>query len=161
MDKKAIEKSSPLYNYWHSDQNDSDEANRLLMVNPGDPAKYLFEKEPYKWENLYQAILREIVRGDLDSIRGLRVLINTISQVEREKLITLLENQKILNDISVKKLRTIDIANSEKTKKNMLRFLRILATIFLNPYRIQQKRPRNHLYERTGFYIYRFLSLFG
>ena len=69
-----IETTSPLFDYWKSDQDDKDENKRLLKINPLEPAANLFKNEPYKWENLYQSIVRKIIRGDESSIKGLMVL---------------------------------------------------------------------------------------
>ena len=65
VELSKLKNLSPLYSYWHSDQNDLDERNRLLIANKDSPALYLFEKEPYKWEILFQSIIREIIKGDL------------------------------------------------------------------------------------------------
>ena len=59
-----IAQSSPLYEYWNSEQEENDENNRLLKLNPKEPASNLFRNEPYKWENLYQSVLRNVIRGD-------------------------------------------------------------------------------------------------
>ena len=56
VDLSKLKNLSPLYSYWHSDQNDLDESNRLLLANKDSPALYLFEKEPYKWEILFKAL---------------------------------------------------------------------------------------------------------
>ena len=71
MNLSKIKKISPLYSYWMSNQTDEDEKDRLLIANMDSKAVYLFEKEPYKWENLFQSIARQIINGDLDSIRGM------------------------------------------------------------------------------------------
>lgn len=81
-----IKRTSPLHDYWQSEQNDLDERQRLLKINHESKAKYLFEKEPYKWENLYQSIIREVLKGDEGSINGLKVLLDTVSSTEREKI---------------------------------------------------------------------------
>ena len=74
VDFSKLENISPLYSYWKSDQDDIDERNRLLIANKNSKALYLFEKEPYKWEILFQSIMREILKGELDSARGLKKL---------------------------------------------------------------------------------------
>ena len=79
VDLSNLKNLSPLYSYWHSDQNDSDERNRLLIANKDSPSLYLFEKEPYKWEILFQSIIREIIKGDLSSLKGLQVLLSSLS----------------------------------------------------------------------------------
>ena len=40
------------------------------MIDMNEPASNLLKNEPYKWENLYQSILRNIIRGDVSSILG-------------------------------------------------------------------------------------------
>lgn len=45
-------------------------------------------------------------------------------------------------------------ASKTSTKKNLFRFARILFAIFTNPYGIEMKRPKAHIYERTGAAIY-------
>ncbi len=45
-------------------------------------------------------------------------------------------------------------ASKASTKKNVFRFARILFAIFTNPYGIEMKRPKVHIYERTGAAIY-------
>ena len=77
MNYSSIEKISPLYSYWQSPQNHNDENERLLMANPESGASYLFTKEPYKWENLYQSIVREIINGDMGSVKGLKLLLSS------------------------------------------------------------------------------------
>ena len=63
-----IAQTSPLYEYWKSDQGDDEETKRLLKLNAKEPASNLFRYEPYKWENLYQSVLRKVIDGDESSI---------------------------------------------------------------------------------------------
>ena len=63
-----IAQSSPLYEYWNSAQDENDENKRLLKINSKEPASNLFMNEPYKWENLYQSVLRNVINGDESSI---------------------------------------------------------------------------------------------
>jgi len=149
VDLKVISKTSPLYDYWRSKQDDLDESNRLLKSNKNSPAKYLFEKEPYKWENLYQSIVREIIKGDNDSIRGLRILLDTISLEEKGKVLRSLADMKLLDADSLTKVVEVD-SNEYPTKKNIIRFSKILFAIFTNPYGIELKRNTNHIYESSG-----------
>ena len=69
-----IAQTSPLYEYWNSEQDENDEKKRLLKLNPKEPASNLFSSEPYKWENLYQSVLRNVIDGDESSLKGLMVL---------------------------------------------------------------------------------------
>lgn len=146
---KSIRESSPLYDYWKSEQNEADEKERLLKANSESPASYLFKAEPYKWENLYQSITREIIKGDKDSIKGLKVLLSTINTQEKGKLLKILGSNKILDEEALELIRHEDIKKAT-TKKNIFRFARILFTIFVNPYGIKLKGEKKHIYERTG-----------
>tara|TARA_Y100001968_G_scaffold131559_1_gene120054 strand:- start:415 stop:609 length:195 start_codon:yes stop_codon:yes gene_type:complete len=55
-----IAQSSPLYEYWNSDQVENDENQRLLKLNQNEIASELFRNEPYKCENLFKAQLEEL-----------------------------------------------------------------------------------------------------
>ena len=79
-----IAQSSPLYEYWNSDQDENDDKKRLLMLNAKEPASNLFRNEPYKWENLYQSVLKNVISGDDSSVKGLMVLLSTISKREKD-----------------------------------------------------------------------------
>ena len=74
VDFSKLENISPLYSYWKSDQDEIDERNRLLIANKNSKALFLFEKEPYKWEILFQSIIREIINGDQSSIKGMKIM---------------------------------------------------------------------------------------
>ena len=87
-----IAQSSPLYEYWNSDQGDEAEKERLLKLHSNEPASNLFRNEPYKWENLYQSVVRNIIRGDESSIKGLMVLLSTINKKEKDRSLIYLEN---------------------------------------------------------------------
>ncbi len=149
MNATAIAKSSPLYDYWRSEQSDEDEEKRLLKANSDSKAFYLFEQEPYKWENLFQSIIREIRSGDIDSLRGMHVLLSTLSAKEKEKTIGIFFSEGIFKKEIIEELRKGDLSIPSK-KKNIFRFLRILMVIFTNPYGIVMRREKKHLYERTG-----------
>ena len=150
VDLSKLKNLSPLYSYWQSDQNDLDERNRLLIANKDSSALYLFEQEPYKWEILFQCIIREIIKGDLSSLRGLQVLLSSLSLEVRKKVLKdLLLNKIISQDCFAQLNKPID--KKLETKKNLLRFLRILLAIFTNPYGIELRRKKNHIYEKTGF----------
>ena len=86
-----IAQLSPLYEYWNSEQEEDDENNRLLKLNPYEPGSSLFRDETYKWENLYQSALRKVINGDETSIKGLMVLLSTISKKEKDILLNSLE----------------------------------------------------------------------
>ncbi len=148
-----ISQSSPLYEYWNSEQNENDENQRLLKLNSSEPASNLFRNEPYKWENLYQSILRNVINGDESSIKGLMVLLSTITRKEKDKVLSSLES--ILDKQVINKLRNENYRDM-KSSKNFYTALKILLTIFINPYELEIKKERNHLYERTGMFFYQF-----
>ncbi len=148
---KNIATTSPLYDYWKSDQNDDEEKKRLLKLNPMEPAANLFKNEPYKWENLYQSIVRKIMRGDASSIKGLMVLMATLNNNEKEKTLKALElflDKKVIDKLRIGKYQDI------QSSKNTFTFLTILFSIFTNPYGLEVKRDKNHIYEETGAFIY-------
>ena len=147
-----IAKVSPLYDYWQSPQNDQDEKRRLEKANTTSPASILFREEPYKWEMLYQSIIREINRGDKDSIKGLRMLISMISLEEQERVLQDLSDKILFSDEIICELKDKS-TNISTTKKNRVRFIKILFAIFTNPYRIEIKRKKKHIYERTGSFF--------
>ena len=153
MNKSQIAKASPLYSYWRSDQSDIEEAKRLLKGNAGSISVYLFEKEPYKWECLFQSIVSELVYGNLDSIRGIKVLLSTLNKAEQERLIKYLSGYKEFDDSIINQIK--DQNNIKYSKKNIFRAFRILLVIFTNTYCIELKRKKNHVYEKTGYFFYK------
>ena len=153
----AIGESSPLFEYWESSQNQIDEEKRLKKASNKFPAAVLFKQEPYKWEMLYQSIIREIERGDINSLKGLKLLINMLTEEEQNKLIESFLKKGIFNEELAEKLKE----DSEKatTKKDPARFLRILFAIFTNPYCIQMKGKKVHIYEKIGSIFYSLRTL--
>ena len=150
VDLSKLKYISPLYSYWQSDQNDIDEMNRLLISNKDSPALYLFEKEPYKWEILFQSIIREIIKGDVSSIKGLQVLLSSLSIEVKNKVLNQLIYDQFINKDCYEAIKK-PINMKLQTNKNFLRFLRILWAIFTNPYGIELRRKKTHIYEKTGF----------
>ncbi len=151
-----IAQSSPLYEYWNSKQDQNDENKRLLMLNPKEPASNLFRNEPYKWENLYQSVLRNVINGDKLSIKGLMVLLSTISKKEKDLVLTSLES--LLDEKVIFKLRN-EKYQDIKTSRNFYTALRILLTIFINPYNLELKKEPKYLYEKTGMFFYKFRKI--
>ncbi len=135
-----IAQSSPLYEYWNSEQDENDEKKRLLKLNPKEQASNLFSSEPYKWENLYQSVLRNVVGGDESSLKGLMVLLSTISK--KEKVIVLNSLETFLNKHTIYKLRNEDY-HDLKSSKNFYTTLRIFLTIFINPYELELKKNQD------------------
>ena len=148
-----IAQSSPLYEYWNSEQEEDDENKRLLKLNPKEPASNLFSSEPYKWENLYQSVLRNVISGDDSSIKGLMVLLSTISK--REKDIALNSLEALLDKHLIYKLRK-DKYQDIKSSKNFYTAFRILLTIFINPYELELKKEQKYCYEKIGMFCFRF-----
>ena len=159
INKIAIQKTSPMYDYWRSMQTDDDNSKRLLKSSPS-PASSLFRNEPYKWEILYQSIIREIIKGDNESIKGLLVLIRTLSKDEQEKMLLGFEKHCIFDKKLIDKINSLEIANTSSAR-NPLRFLRILISIFTNPYNLNLRGQKKHLYERTGSLFFSFRNLFS
>ena len=147
--KEIIAKTSPLHEYWHSQQNKSDETKRLNLSMNDSPASILFRQEPYKWETLFQSIILEIHRGDQDSIKGLKMLIGMLSKEEQEIMFRKFSDNELFSEEVLQKLKESSYEKSQ-TKKNRIRFLRILFAIFTNPYQLELKNDKNHIYERTG-----------
>ena len=151
-----IAQSSPLYEYWNSEQDEDDENKRLSKLNPKEPASSLFRDEPYKWENLYQTVLRNVISGDESSIKGLMVLLSTISKKEKDIVLNSLEG--LLNKHIIHKLRNKK-SQDLKSSKNFYTALRILFTIFINPYELELKKDQKHHYEKIGMFFYQFRKI--
>ena len=152
-----IPQSSPLYEYWNSEQEENDENKRLLKLNPNEPKSILFSNEPYKWENLYQCVLINIMRGDLSSIKGLIVLLSMINKMEKDKVIKSLEvflDKRVINILRNEKYQDLE------TCINFFTSLRIFFCIFTNPYGLVLKKEQQYIYEKTGMISYNFRKLF-
>ena len=147
-----IDQSSPLYEYWNSDQGENDEYKRLLKLNSNEPASNLFMNEPYKWENLYQSVLKNVISGDDSSIKGLMVLLSTISKKEKDIVLNSLED--LLDKNIIYKLRN-EKHQDLKSSRNFYNALRIFITIFINPYDLELKKEPKHIYEKTGMFFYK------
>ena len=152
-----IAKASPLYDYWNSDQGKEAERKRLLKINSSEPASNLFRNEPYKWENLFQSVVRNVIRGDESSIKGLMVLLSTITKNEKDK--SLIALQDLLDKRVINKLRTEEYQDI-KSNKNLFTALTILLIIFINPYGLEIKNNKNHIYEKTGMFFYKLRKIF-
>ena len=151
-----IAESSPLYEYWNSDQGEEAERKRLLKLNSNEPASILFRNEPYKWENLYQSVIRNVIRGDNSSVKGLMVLLSTINKNEKDKsLIALgdLLDEQVINILINENYQDL------KSSKNFFSALIILFNIFINPYGLELRKDKNHIYEKTGMFFYQLRKL--
>ena len=110
-------------------------------------------------ENLFQSIVREIIKGDNGSVKGLRILLEMLNEKEKEKLINSFKEFHIFKEEILIDLNKPDF-QMKPTKTNIFRFARILFTIFVNPYRIDLKGKKEHSYEITGAYAEKFRKLF-
>ncbi len=177
--KKKIKESSPLYSYWNSNQTDNDDFLRLNKVNTKEEWKdltELFKKEPYKWEVLYQSILLEINNNEYDFYRRITNSESNInnSRTKLELLLAMLDYKESIQTIrSLKEKEIISIRsyqnleNSIKNgfetlinrnslvRNNKKRLFNILFAIFTNPYNIHIKKKKQHIYETTGYIIYK------
>ena len=151
-----IAKTSPLYEYWNSDQGEEAEKKRLLKINSNEPTSTLFRNEPYKWENLYQSVVRNVIRGDESSVKGLMVLLSTINKKEKDK--TLRALQELLDEHVIIKLRN-ESYQDINSSRNFFSALIILWNIFINPYELELKKDKNHIYEKTGMFFYQLRKL--
>ena len=119
-------------------------------MNPNSKAASLYKDEPYKWENLYQCTLREILNGDHQSIKALKILLGSLKSSSEEEIIRLYEQNKIFDSTVISDLKndeTLEIVSARK----FFKVLRILPVIFANPYNLELKGKKNHLYEKTGY----------
>ena len=150
----VISKSSPLYEYWNSDQDENDENERLLKLNQKEKTSNLFRNEPYKWENLYQSVVSNLIEGDESSLKGLLVLLSSLSKIEKDKCLNKLEN--LLDKNFIDRLRNENYRDI-KSSTNVFNALKILFSIFFNRYGLEIKNKKNHIYEKTGMFFYNLL----
>ena len=150
----VISKSSPLYEYWNSDQDENDENERLLKLNFKEKTSNLFRNEPYKWENLYQSVVSNLIEGDESSLKGLLVLLSSLSKIEKDKCLNKLEN--LLDKNFIDRLRNENYRDI-KSSTNVFNALKILFSIFFNRYGLEIKNKKNHIYEKTGMFFYNLL----
>ena len=151
-----IAKSSPLYEYWNSDQEEEDENRRILKLNPNELASNLFKNEPYKWENLYQSIVRNVIKGDESSLKGFMILLSSVNENEKENSLIALENfldKQVMNKLRYERYQDM------KSSKNFITTLKILFNIFFNPYGLEIKKERKHIYEKTGMLFFQLRKL--
>ncbi len=157
MVKHKIKEISPLYEFWKSDQDEINDKQRRLKANKDQIKSILFLDEPYKWEQLFQSIVREIINGDKSCIKALFVLLETLDTDVQNQLIRDLEGCDVLDDSTMEIIKKGTVIDTKKSR-NYYRLIKILFAIFINPYGINNKRPKNHLYERTGQFFYRLRS---
>ena len=84
------------------------------------------------------------------------VLLSTIRKKEKDIALNSLEaflDKRIINKLRYEKYQDI------KSSKNFCIALRILLTIFINPYDLELKKEPKHLYEKTGMFFYKFRKI--
>ncbi len=171
---KSIEKTSPLYDFWNSKQNSKDTSNRLEKTNNDSKImgySQLFISDAYKWEILYQTLIREIIKKEtkernginqepemLDqSIGKLKKLLIMLNSEEGRAVINRLENNRIVSSYSIDQLRLSyknnyqDVDITKNTRIGLGNLLKVLWAIFTNPYLVELKRDRSSVYEHTGY----------
>ncbi len=158
-----INESSPLHGFWESSQTERDNYLRLSIVNKQTlhkPELDLFRQEPYKWEILYQSVLRDIVKGNQSSINSLKRLLLVLEENECKKVLLALKEKGILNTETVNLLlesarnQFQDVyETSSNIRRNPCSFLRVLIAIFTNPYGIKIKGQKKYIYEKTGSFF--------
>ena len=94
--------------------------------------------------------------GDESSIKGLMVLLSTISKKEKDIVLKSLE--ALLDKHVIYKLRN-EKYQDIKSSKNFYTALRILLAIFINPYELELKREPKHFYEKTGIFFFKFRKI--
>ena len=152
MKNSSIAKLSPLYNYWNSEQSKIDENERLSKINKNSKALYLYQQEPYKWENLFQCIMIEIIKGDKSSLKALSILLDTLSEDENSRIICKLRQDSLLDEDLLSELFDSDFS-SKVSKKKPFRFLKIIVAIFTNSFNLEIKGEKKHIYEKTGHFF--------
>tara|TARA_Y100001968_G_scaffold330331_1_gene381922 strand:+ start:676 stop:1188 length:513 start_codon:yes stop_codon:yes gene_type:complete len=158
MRSATIGEISPLHEYWESNQDGDEENRRLIIANKENPSASLFINEPYKWEILFQSTVNAIKNGDKNTINAFTILLNMIKNEDAQKIKTSLIENKIFDELTIQLINSNSPSNSN-TIKNKLRFFKILFFIFTNPYNIQLKGKKNHIYEKSGWLINRFKNL--
>ena len=152
LSSEDFAQTSPLYNYWHSPQDNLEEKSRLNMANNTHKAVSLFKNEPYKWETLFQGVIREINDGNENYLFALSILIETLVSEEKEKIIRLLKRKQIISNQSENLLLNNKI-NPPKNKTTIYKPMSFLLSIFTNPYNLEVKRRKKHIYEITGGFM--------
>ncbi len=157
-----IKQASPLYEYWNSEQSNTDEKKRLLKISKEATYKdglFLFEKEPYKWEILFQSIVFNLWKNKSSSTRALKKLLFTIDPHSRSKTLGSLEDNGVLESKTIEELKAttleeLKILLEQNSRNNITSFLIILIAIFTNPFNLNLKKEKIRIYEKTGSLIY-------
>ena len=159
MNALTVKSISPLFEYWQSKQEDKDNLKRLSLSNNNSPASFLFVNEPYKWEILYQSTMNDILEGDLAAIPALKILLGTLKEKVRIEFIDKLIKNQFFDREIIHKIanQTIEISNKSRP---ILKKIIILIFIFINPYGIDLKGKKKHIYEYTGANLHRIRKLY-
>jgi len=81
----------------------------------------------------------------------LMVLLSTINKKEKDKSLMALED--LLDEQMIYILRN-ENHQDLKSSKNFFSALIILLNIFINPYGLELKKDKSHIYEKTGMFFY-------
>ncbi len=150
-----IAKSSPLFNYWESNQTHQDQKKRLIKCDRSAKDTELFILEPYKWEVLYQSSIKQLQGGDMSAIKGFKILLKMLKPQEQDLTIKALSENNILNEELLVKVKDEKSFTSLESKFNLRKFSRILFAIFFNTYGINIKTNKRNLYEYSAHLIYK------
>ena len=156
----SINKTSPLFDYWESPQQEDDESRRLSLTNSksnNSNINILFVEEPYKWEVLYISSITRLGLGELYHLKALYLLLSMVNKEKALRAISLLNKECLLNDYAFNiLLDSFDnndfsfIQPTSSTFSKIIRFTDILFSIFTNPFNIEIKHKRKYIYEYTA-----------
>tara|TARA_Y100001968_G_scaffold258190_1_gene245105 strand:+ start:1427 stop:1933 length:507 start_codon:yes stop_codon:yes gene_type:complete len=159
MNSFTVDSTSPLYEYWKSKQTDIDNQQRILLSNNQSPAASLFINEPYKWEILFQSTMNDLLKGDLGGIPALKILLDTLQEKVRIEFFNKLREKKYFDEKIILILENKKLEKPEKSRSKIKKII-ILCFIFFNPYGIDLKGNKKHIYEYTGAFSYKLRSFF-
>ncbi len=151
-------KTSPLFDYWESNQSKSEEDLMRAKINTTTSSSTLIKNEPYKWETLYRSTLDQLLRGDKSYLKALSFLLSMIKSKERNKTIIKLQDIGLLSKGDINK-KTTKYTKESKIKK-IYSYTKILIFIFINRYNIVIKGEKKEIYEKTGYMMYQLRKLF-
>ena len=160
MDSLTVKNLSPLNEYWQSSQNAKDNQKRLSLANEKSPASFLFINEPYKWEVLYQSSMNDILHGDLSAIPALRILLGTLQEKIRINFINRIRKHNFLDRKIIDYINNLTLDKPEITRPPLKKII-ILCFIFTNPYEIDLKGDKRHIYETTGAICNKLRNIFN
>ena len=154
-----IEKASPLYDFWNSEQGEEEDSIRLVKVNELSPFSSLYVEEPYKWEILYQLTSNNLLEGNLQYVKAFKILLSTLDKETQNSLVSRFQKNNIINEQIIDLLAGEDNYKIE-SKIHPCRVLKTLFAIFTNSYKVNLKMKRSHIYEYTGFIFFHIRTKF-